>query len=667
LALLLLIVSCVAGVVLLALRHGRAPQQPAVTKVDVSALSLATAMAEVQLGNALDGAYRLLQGAKGRPVERAAMPTPLLAGLLRADAAGTLTTASDPALLATLQIDADYLRGHAGAPDKVFVSGPLANSAYLLLSQADGEGVLLAALDLPAITALLAGLADGTDVVLLLRHSVHGIVAEAGEPLLADRVATGVAAPAEPQLDLEQDGVAVRYRRLGPGPLELLTAAPLPAPAPVAPAGTLPTRLLYYLAAAVLLLLLGYGLWVERRLRRTPRAAAGTTAVALPASTPPPAAVQRLASGVAHDFDQVMQAVVGFADLALWKLARQQPPREELAQILHAGHRGGVLTRQLDAFGAAEAPAAAPIDLAVAASECADHLIRGLPAGIEVERWLEPGPYAVRTTPAEVEQVLAGLAAYALSALNGRGRMRLALQGLNLSGGLRTDSGTLPPGHYVRLDVADDGRELAAGDMARLFDPFREPDDDPMPGALDLAVAVALLRRRGGGLSVTSDGDGTVLSAFWPLSAEPIPADDDAALSGTAGETVLVVNDDPALVRMAEAILRRLGLQPIGCYGADEALSLFRADPGHYDLVLVDHLMPDMTGAEMAREVAALRPDLPVILTTGYRGTALSGPTPPYGVAEVLELPLTTHTLAPAIGRALTHARRRHDIAPAAD
>lgn len=670
LALLILIVVCVAGLVLLTLRSGRAPSPtppPAPsTAPEPAALDMATALAEAQLGNALEGAYRLLQGVRGKPVEGLPTATPAIAGVARADAAGKLVAASDASLLDRLDLDADYLRGHLAAPEQVFLSRPLANGDYLTLSQADDGGVLLAVLDVVAMREALHELAGERPMALALRHQGYGLLALAGDDSLADTLATSLPKPATAQEDARVDDIALRYRRLGPGPLELLTAGRLSAPpAEITPSQPAPSRLLYYLAAAILLLLAGYVVAVERRLLRPRAAAALASEIPQPATTPP--SVQRLAGGVAHDFNQIMQAVVGFADMALWKLARGQSPREELSQVLNAGHRGGVLTRQLDAFAETAPPLASPIDLAQVGGEVADRLIRGLGGGVQVERWLDPGPMPVETTPAEVEQVLTGLAAYALSALQDRGRMRLTLQPVTLNGGLRADSGQLEAGRYARLEVTDDGTQLAPAQVARLFDPFREPDDEPLPGAFDLAVAVALLRRRGGGLAVTSDGDGTTLTAFWPISRQPLPEAPDDAMPQAAGETVLVVNDDPALVRLAEVILRRLGLQPVASFGAEEALALFRADPGHYQIVLADQLMPDMTGAELAREVAALRPDLPVILTTGYRGLALSEPDPPFGVAEVLDLPLTTHTLGPAIARCLTRARIKQEVAPAAD
>ncbi|MEQ9642662.1 MAG: response regulator [Alphaproteobacteria bacterium] len=670
LALLIVILVCVAGLVLLTLRASRAPSPAAPPSPRPVALDMVTSLAEAQFGNALEGAYRLLQGARGEPIEGLRSTAPAIAGIARADATGKLVAANDPALLDRLDLDADYLRGHAEAPEQVFVSLPLANGRYLAVSQADGDGVLLAVLDLTTMREGLDALAGDRPLTLALRHQGYGLIALAGDDGLADILATSLLKPVAAQEDASVDGIGLRYRRLGPGPLELLTAGRLPAAvaataAPTAPATS--SRLLYYLAAAIALLLAGYAVAVERRLLRRPALAAATGAVPVPRTVNPSTAVQRLAGGVAHDFDQVMQAVVGFADMALWKLARSQSPREELSQILNAGHRGGVLTRQLDAFAETDPPAVPPIDLAEVAGEVADRLIRGLGTTIEVERWFDPGPMPVTTTPAEVEQVLTGLAAYALSALRDRGRLRVSLQPVTLSGGLRADSGDLDAGKYARLEVSDDGAALDPASVARLFDPFREPDDDPLPGALDLAVAVALLRRRGGGLAVTSDGDGTTLTAFWPISRVPLAEPRDSDLPQAAGETVLVVNDDPALVRLAEAILRRLGLQPVASFGAEEALALFRADPGHYQIVLADQLMPDMTGAEMAREIAALRPDLPVILTTGYRGLALAEPEPPVGVTEILDLPLTTHTLGPAIARCLTKARIKQDIAPAAD
>jgi CheY-like chemotaxis protein len=219
--------------------------------------------------------------------------------------------------------------------------------------------------------------------------------------------------------------------------------------------------------------------------------------------------------------------------------------------------------------------------------------------------------------------------------------------------------GTLSAGLFVRLSVRDTGSGIRPAVLERMFDPFFTTKRVGDGTGLGLALVNGIVADLGGAIDVATEVNvGTTFTIWLPaasgmpmLAAEPV-----CAVPRGHGETVMVVDDERALVALAEETLARLGYEPVGFDSSVAALEAFRAEPTRFDLVLADETMPDLTGTELAREIRQLRPEISIILMSGYGGSLLNERAHAAGVIEVLRKPLVRRDIAEPIARAL-HAR----------
>jgi CheY-like chemotaxis protein len=207
--------------------------------------------------------------------------------------------------------------------------------------------------------------------------------------------------------------------------------------------------------------------------------------------------------------------------------------------------------------------------------------------------------------------------------------------------------------------VSDTGRGILPAVLERMFDPFFTTKGVGDGTGLGLSLVHGIVADFGGAIDVaTQPGAGTTFTVWLPAAGEtPRPLAETAReLPHGNGETVMIVDDERALVALAEETLAALGYEPAGFDSSVAALEAFRAEPGRYDLVLTDETMPDLSGVELACEVRRTRPELPIVLMSGYSGAQLAERAHAVGVAEVLRKPLVARDIAEALGRALYSA-----------
>jgi CheY-like chemotaxis protein len=286
-----------------------------------------------------------------------------------------------------------------------------------------------------------------------------------------------------------------------------------------------------------------------------------------------------------------------------------------------------------------------------------------LPPGIGLVTRLEAGNAAVYGDPTQIHQVLMNLCANAVQAMGEAGRLEVAVDRVQWDAARSVTTCRLPAGAYVRLVVSDSGVGIAPRVMERIFDPFFTTKEVGVGTGLGLSLVHGIVSDLGGGIDVASEvGRGTTMTVYLPQSGEQLPpsADEEEVHAGR-GETVLLVDDEVALVRLGEEMLADLGYEPVGFTSSQAALASFRRTPERFDLVLTDESMPEMTGCELAREIRALRPELPIVIMTGHVSSGLTRRARDLGVADVLSKPLVAHE----IGRGLAHALRGAALAAA--
>jgi CheY-like chemotaxis protein len=238
--------------------------------------------------------------------------------------------------------------------------------------------------------------------------------------------------------------------------------------------------------------------------------------------------------------------------------------------------------------------------------------------------------------------------------MKGAGTLTVSLDVVEKSGSMAATS-QLSGGRYVRLRVRDTGSGIAPNVLERIFDPFFTTKGAGVGTGLGLSLVHGIVTDLGGGIDVESElGKGTTFTVYLPWSdAVAAPAGEEEALAHGAGETVLLVDDEESLVRLGEEMIASLGYEPVGFASSNAALEAFRADPERFSAVLTDESMPEMTGCELAEQIRRLRPELPIVLMTGFVHPGLAARAESLGVRGVLAKPLVARDIARALAGAL--------------
>jgi CheY-like chemotaxis protein/anti-sigma regulatory factor (Ser/Thr protein kinase) len=242
----------------------------------------------------------------------------------------------------------------------------------------------------------------------------------------------------------------------------------------------------------------------------------------------------------------------------------------------------------------------------------------------------------------------------AIQAMESSGTLRVTLDREEVTRDLRLLHGTLPAGGYLRLSVSDTGSGIPQHVVERMFDPFFTTKGAGKGTGLGLSLVHGIVADLGGGIDVsTAIGCGTTFTVWLPLTGEVVapPSDFTADLPHGRGQIILIVDNEKPLVALAEETLASLGYEPIGFSSSFIALQTFREAPHRFDAVLTDDSMPELTGIDFAREIAQLRPEVPVVLMSGFGGLQLHERARGAGIRELLGKPLQRKDLAQCFGR----------------
>jgi CheY-like chemotaxis protein len=330
-------------------------------------------------------------------------------------------------------------------------------------------------------------------------------------------------------------------------------------------------------------------------------------------------AVGQLAGSVAHDFNNMLTVISGYADHLSGELPGELG--EMAGEIRRAADRSADLTRQLLAFSRRQVMKPQVLDLNAMLRRLERLLGRLLGEPILVELELDPDLWTVRADPGQMEQVIVNLAINARDAMPDGGTLRLSTRNVVASPGT-----ALASGQWVRLRVRDDGVGMDEATLSRAFELLFTTKDQGKGTGLGLSTVDGIVRQSGGEVAIRSDRQhGTTVDVFLPrvagVQAAADAADSPAAVPQGSGHTILLVEDDPMVRRLASRSLGAAGYQVIEARDGDEALVTFRDLGGAVDLVLTDVVMPRRGGAELARELRELRPDVRVLFMSGYPNT----------------------------------------------
>jgi signal transduction histidine kinase/ActR/RegA family two-component response regulator len=366
-------------------------------------------------------------------------------------------------------------------------------------------------------------------------------------------------------------------------------------------------------------------------------------------------ALGTLAGGIAHEFNNVLGAILGYGEMALAALRGQGPAQRYLQQVMTAGRRAQAIIDQVLAFGRRSERRHHPVRVQPIVSDALDLLRPSLPGTITLRPQLDAQGATVRGDPTRLQQVLINLATNAAQAMQGGGTIDIALDIVDLARERAISHGGLPAGRYARLAVSDTGEGMDAGVMARIFEPFFTTKAAPQGTGLGLPTVHGIVAQHGGALDVQSKpGKGSTFEVYLPLIEATAAAEDAPAMTSAPrghGETILIVDDERPLVLLAEEMLAALGYEPVGFDDSTAALAALQADPRRFDLVLTDEVMSGLTGTELAMAVHEVRPELPVVLMTGHRPAARASQAEAARIREVITKPLLSAHLASAVAR----------------
>ncbi|HXA35676.1 MAG TPA: ATP-binding protein [Steroidobacteraceae bacterium] len=369
-------------------------------------------------------------------------------------------------------------------------------------------------------------------------------------------------------------------------------------------------------------------------------------------------AMGTLAGGIAHDFNNILGAILGYGELAQQESAPDTPLRRYIDNVMHAAGRAKVLVDRILGFSRSGLGERAHVHIQSVVEETLELIAASLPSNIRLEKTLIAGDAALIGDSTHLHQVVMNLCTNAVHAMEHGGILKVLLDRVDLTEAQSVSRGTLSPGRYIRLVVRDSGAGIPPEAVERIFDPFFTTKGVGKGTGLGLSLVHGIVADLGGAIDVKSAiGKGTDFGIWLPVATEAgKPAVESVReLPRGRGETVMIVDDEPALVALSEEMLAGLGYEPVGFDSSGAALQAFRAKPERFDLVLTDEAMPGLVGTELAREIRLLRPDVPIIVMSGHGGAALANRAAAIGVREVLHKPLQRADLAESLARALGH------------
>ena len=365
-------------------------------------------------------------------------------------------------------------------------------------------------------------------------------------------------------------------------------------------------------------------------------------------------AIGTLASGIAHDFNNILLAIMGYSEIALINTQAGKSGEKHIREALKACERAKELVQQILAFGRQTEVDRKPVQIKTVVKEVLKLLRASLPATIDIRQKLV-SESLVLANPTQIYQVMMNLGNNAAQAMDdGSGTIDVTLVDVELDESYVFSHHGLSPGHYQKLEVGDNGTGISPDHLKRIFEPYFTTKPRGEGTGLGLSVVHGIVRNSGGAISVYSEpGQGSTFKVFFPLFDSDTVADAPPPELPVGGsESILFVDDEPTLLEIGTELLQRLGYRVTTCSDGNAALKTFNDQPDEFDLVITDMTMPGLTGDKLTLELLRKRPDLPVILCTGFGHTVLGQSACPKGVTAYLMKPFVLRDLARTIRQA---------------
>ncbi len=338
--------------------------------------------------------------------------------------------------------------------------------------------------------------------------------------------------------------------------------------------------------------------------------------------------VGRLAGGVAHDFNNMLSVILGHAELAIMKAGPSHPLSPHLEEIHNAAERSADLTRQLLAFARKQAVTPKVLKLNESVAGMLKMLQRLI--GEDISLTWRPGTqlWPVKLDPSQIDQILANLCVNARDAIDNTGRITIETGNKSIDTGYCASNPEAVPGEYVWLTISDDGCGMDKETRNHIFEPFFTTKSVGEGTGLGLSTVYGIVKQNNGFVNVYSEpGQGTTFAVYLPRHTGTSGETATAAVAAPAqhgNETILLVEDEAAILNMATLMLENIGYSVLAASGPAEALRLAAEHSGRFQLLITDVIMPDMNGRDLAKNMLAAHPEVKCLYMSGYTANAIA-------------------------------------------
>ncbi len=363
-------------------------------------------------------------------------------------------------------------------------------------------------------------------------------------------------------------------------------------------------------------------------------------------------AIGTLAGGIAHDFNNILGAIFGYAQLAKINSSGNQKMEKYIDQIYTASERAKGLVQQILAFSRQTESKKIPVDIGMVVKESLKLLRATIPTTIKIDHNIKANIGTVQADQIQIHQIVMNICTNAFHAMEEEGgKLDVELGPVKITSSDSSVYQDMKPGEYLKLTVTDTGHGMSADTVSHIFEPYFTTKGVGEGTGMGLSTVHGIVKNHQGVIQVYSEPDiGTSIHIFLPLirtKAEIAYVESDFLQTGD--ETILFVDDEIYLVEIGKELLSGLGYKVETCNNASDALNYFRLQPDKYDILITDLTMPDMTGDILASEFKKIRPDIPVILCTGFSKKITSENAKGIGIDSLLMKPLTIYELSDTI------------------
>jgi len=366
-------------------------------------------------------------------------------------------------------------------------------------------------------------------------------------------------------------------------------------------------------------------------------------------------AIGTLAGGIAHDFNNILSSVIGYTELTLDNEKRGSFQYQNLQEVLSAGNRAKDLVKQILTFSRQADQKQKPIQVKPLVKEALRMLRASIPSTVEIEEYVQSDAL-VMGDPTQIHQILMNLCTNAAHAMEDNGGLlTVSLLDAELESDVISRHPDLKPGPYIKLTVTDTGHGISPDVMEKIFDPFFTTKEKGKGTGLGLSVVHGIVLSHGGDIYVNSEpGKGSTFEVCLPVIESLFKPEERAERPIPNGnERILFIDDEPVIANLGKQILESLGYDVVARNTSIEALELFKEKKDRFDLVITDMTMPHMTGEKLAEKFMQIRPDIPVILCTGFSFMVDEQKALNMGIRAFISKPMLKREIAETIRKVL--------------